>query len=185
MSPTAKPLVTLASAEPTARARLDGLVDRYYAPLLSFFRKRTRDASETQDLVQQVFLRLAQYGEAGGVQNPDGYIFRTAANTLNDHLRQQMNRERLVGESRMAASVCEPVASPERLVAHQEGVARLAAALRELPERTRDIFVLRRFEGLKHGEIARLQGISERAVEKQVAKAVAYLSKVLDHDLRR
>jgi len=116
VSPAVKPLDALSAAQPpTSQARLDALVDRYCAPLLSFFRKRTRDASETQDLVQQGFLQLAQYGEVGGIQNPDGYIFRTAANSLNDHFKQQMLRERLASHSHIAASTCEPVVSPERL----------------------------------------------------------------------
>jgi DNA-directed RNA polymerase specialized sigma24 family protein len=41
------------------RITLDTLARRYYAPLASFFRKRTRGAPEVQDLVQQVFLRAA------------------------------------------------------------------------------------------------------------------------------
>ena len=45
----------------TVRSRLDDLARRYYAPLATFFRKRTHNAAEVQDLVQQVFLRLAQH----------------------------------------------------------------------------------------------------------------------------
>jgi RNA polymerase sigma-70 factor (ECF subfamily) len=56
----------------------------------------------------------------------------------------------------------------------------LALALRQLPERTRDVFMLRRFEGLKHAEIARLYGISVRAVEKHFAKALAHISVELE-----
>ena len=52
---------------------VDSLARRYYAPLLSFFRKRTRDGHETQDLVQQVFLRLAQSRQRGEIHNPDAY----------------------------------------------------------------------------------------------------------------
>ena len=70
------------SQSDTARARLDELARRYYVPLASFFRKRTRNAPEVQDLVQQVFLRLAQYRQLGNIHNSDGYIFETAANTL-------------------------------------------------------------------------------------------------------
>jgi hypothetical protein len=69
----------------TVRARLDDLARRYYVPLASFFRKRTHSAPEVQDLVQQVFLCLAQYRELGDIEKPDGYIFQTAANKLNDH----------------------------------------------------------------------------------------------------
>ncbi|MGH8209424.1 MAG: sigma factor-like helix-turn-helix DNA-binding protein [Steroidobacteraceae bacterium] len=42
--------------------------------------------------------------------------------------------------------------------------------------------MLRCLEGLKHAEIARLEGISVRAVEKHVAKALAHLSQVRDRD---
>src|SRR5580692_9851596 len=80
------------------RAGLDRLARRYYAPLASFFRKRTRDAAEVQDLVQQVFLRLAQYRQLGNIQNSDGYIFETAANTLKDHHRRNAVRERFARE---------------------------------------------------------------------------------------
>jgi RNA polymerase sigma-70 factor (ECF subfamily) len=53
--------------------------------------------------------------------------------------------------------------------------------LRQLPERTRDVFVLRCFEGLTHAEIARLHAISVRAVEKHFAKALSYLATALEH----
>jgi RNA polymerase sigma-70 factor (ECF subfamily) len=70
--------------------------------------------------------------------------------------------------------------SPERVLLGQEAVARLAAAARELPERTRDVFMLRCFEGLKHAEIARLYGVSVRSVEKHFARALAHISKAME-----
>src|SRR5882724_5474581 len=76
------------------RSALDRLARRYYAPLASFFRKRTRDTAEVQDLVQQVFLRLAQHPEIGEIRNAEGYIFQTASNTLKDHVRNTAVRER-------------------------------------------------------------------------------------------
>jgi RNA polymerase sigma-70 factor (ECF subfamily) len=165
---------------PVARALLDELARRYYAPLLSFFRKRTRNAPEAQDLVQQVFLRLAQHTELRTIQNPYGYIFQTAANALKDHYRRDAVRERL----RVAVSGAEQSwhadFSPDRVLQGHEALVRLTEALRTLPERTRDVFMLRCFEGLKHTEIARLLGISVRSVEKHVAKALSALSRVLD-----
>ncbi|MGH8210158.1 MAG: RNA polymerase sigma factor, partial [Steroidobacteraceae bacterium] len=84
---------TWSERSPAAHGRLNELARRYYIPLLSFFRKRTRDAAEVQDLVQEVFLRLAQCHEIGNVQNPEGYIFQTASNTLKDHYRRSAVRE--------------------------------------------------------------------------------------------
>lgn len=76
-----KPDFSSGSSESESRSD-DSLARRYYAPLLSFFRKRTRNASDTQDLVQQVFLRLAQSRQNSEIHNPDAYIFQTAANAL-------------------------------------------------------------------------------------------------------
>jgi RNA polymerase sigma-70 factor (ECF subfamily) len=168
----------------TARARLDEFARRYYAPLASFFRKRTRNASEVEDLVQQVFLRLAQYRQLGDIQNSDGYIFETAANTLRDHHRRNAVRERFASEQLTLSGATDSDFSPERVLQGRELVAQLAEALRQLPERTRDVLMFRCFEGLKHAEIARLQGISVRAVEKHMAKALAHLNQALKRQIR-
>ena len=74
-------------SESQGNSLLDSLARRYYIPLLKFFRKRTHNSSDTQDLVQQVFLRLAQSRQQGKIHNPDAYIFQTAANALRDHYR--------------------------------------------------------------------------------------------------
>ena len=166
----------------TVRARLDDLARRYYAPLASFFLKRTHNAPEVQDLVQQVFLRLAQYRELGDIQNPDGYIFQTAANTLKDHYRHNAVRERFSKEQLAISGAADSDFSPERVLLGRETVAQLAEGLRQLPERTRDVLMLRCFEGLKHAEIARLQGMSVRAVERHMAKALAHLNQALGRD---
>lgn len=171
-----------AGEDPRAlRDRLDRLARRYYAPLTSFFRKRTRNAQEVQDLVQQVFLRLAQHGELGAVRNAEGYLFQTASNTLKDHLRNASLRYRFMAERR--AQIRDENGSDfssERVLLGWEGTELLTQGLRELPERTRDILMLRCFEGLKYGEIARLQGLSVRSVEKHLQRALAHVSKALD-----
>ena len=167
------------------RAGLDRLAQRYYAPLASFFRKRTRNTAEVQDLVQQVFLRLAQYREIDKIRNADGFIFQTAANTLKDHFRNSAVRDRFIKEQVEKGGPPGSDFSPERVLLGRESVAQLADALRQLPERTRDILMLRCFEGLKHGEIARLQGISVRAVEKHMERALTHLSSVAERDSRK
>jgi RNA polymerase sigma factor (sigma-70 family) len=166
------------------RAGLDRLARRYYAPLASFFRKRTRDTAEVQDLVQQVFLRLAQYREVDKIRNADGFIFQTASNTLKDHFRNSAVRNRFIKEQIEKGGSSGSDFSPERVLLGRESVAQLADALRQLPERTRDVFMLRCFEGLKHAEIARLQGISVRAVEKHMGRALAHLTSTIERDAR-
>jgi RNA polymerase sigma factor (sigma-70 family) len=166
-----------------ARARLDGLARRYYAPLASFFRKRARNSDDVQDLVQQVFLRLAQSQRFDEVRNPEGYIFQTASNALRDHARRHSVRERFA-EAQLQSDGEPGDFSPERVLQGREGLTQVAEALRQLPERTRDVFVLRCFEGLKCAEIGQLQDISVRAVEKHLAKAMVHLTRALEQDAR-
>lgn len=173
------------STEPSAPlGRLDEVVRRYYAPLVSFFRRRTRNSPDVQDLVQQVFLNLSQHPHIGAIRNPDAYIFQTAANALKDYVRRGAIRQRHAARVLTAGEEATPDVrsdlSPERVLQGQESMGQLVAALRELPERTRDIFMLRCFEGLKHAEIARLHGISVRAAEKHFAKALAHIASVVE-----
>lgn len=160
------------------RARLDAVARRYRRPLLSFFRKRARDPATVDDLVQQVFLRLAQNPHLAAVRNPDAYIFQTAANTLRDHLRRGLVRQRFAAEAAHVADR-DTGFSPERVLLGEEALARVVAALRELPEKTRDVFALRCFEGLKLAEIGQLLGISVRMAEKHLARALAHASRAI------
>mgnify|MGYP003781062457 CR=1 FL=1 len=173
--------MSLAPASPL-RDRLDETVRRYYAPLLRFFRKHIRNSMEVQDLVQQVFLRLSQRPQVSDIENADGYMSQAAANALKDHFRRTRTRQRVIAGSLTDADTDGEISnlSPERVLQGQESIAQVVAALRELPERTRDIFVLRCFEGQKHADIARLQRISVRAVQKHLATALAHVSAAVD-----
>jgi RNA polymerase sigma factor (sigma-70 family) len=164
------------------RLGLEGLARRYYGPLMSFFRKRARHSADAQDLVQQVFLKLSQYSDIDNIRNAEGYIFQTAANTLRDHIRDAAVSNRFLNKKRIEiAEESGSGFSPERVLLARESVALLAEALRQLPERTRDVLMLRCFEGLKHAEIARLQGISIRMVEKHMERALAHLSAAIEY----
>jgi RNA polymerase sigma factor (sigma-70 family) len=178
MSP--KPQISSDQSNSQDNSLLNSLSRRYYLPLLSFFRKRTHNGSDTEDLVQQVFLRLAQSRQEGEIHNPDAYIFQTAANALRDHYRHLAVHNRFL--NRTVADGIASDLSPERIVLAKEDLARLVEGMRELPERTRDILILRCFEGLKNVEIAKLHQISTRSVEKHTAKALAALSKTIDRE---
>jgi RNA polymerase sigma-70 factor (ECF subfamily) len=172
----------MSTSETSARhSRLDQFVRRYYAPLVSFFRRRTRHSADVDDLVQQVFLRLSQHPHVDAIKNPDAYIFQTAANALTDHVRRNGVRRRIFEDTGTEDAVeWSSDLSPERVLQGSQALAQLIAALRTLPERTRDVFMLRCFEGLRHAEIARLQGISVRASENHLAKALVRISHCLE-----
>ena len=67
-----------------------------------------------------------------------------------------------------------------------ERLERLEQAVGRLPLMTREIFLARRVDGLSYAEIAELTGLSERQVERQMARAIARLVRLVDDEpLRR
>ena len=165
------------------RGRLEAAAREYYNPLRAFFRKRTQNASEVDDLVQQVFMRLTLHLEKEAVDNPDAYIFKTAANTLRDYRRREGVRDRVINQHLDQITEFDEIDSdfsPERVVISREAIEIIANALQCLPDRTRHVFMLSTFEGMKYMDIARLQNVSVRTVVKHMARAVDTLNQYME-----
>ncbi|MBS0481721.1 MAG: sigma-70 family RNA polymerase sigma factor [Proteobacteria bacterium] len=153
------------------------MLNRRYRPtLMSYFLKRTGSHGEAEDLTQEIFVRLSAKGGLL-VENPDGYIFQAAANLLRDRYRRlQVCEDYSRNEQNQSDFLTDPF-TPARILDGRESLERVMAALRALPERTRSIFILHRMERMKQREIAEMFGISVSAVEKQLVKALAALSR--------
>lgn len=165
------------SALPTDTVALhERLSERYRKPLLSFFLRRVQNATEAEDLTQEVFLRVINKGELNSLKNPDGFIFQIAANLLRDRARRAKTRSSYKYEVEQFQSQAEAF-SPERVIQGKQDLQSVLSALGALSEKTRDMFVLHRLENLKYQEIADLYGISVSAVEKHISKALARLMK--------
>ncbi|RSV40728.1 RNA polymerase sigma factor [Sphingomonas sp. ABOLD] len=159
---------------------LDQLARRYARPLARFFERRVAIRDDVPDLVQDVFLKLSRMPDPGIIDQPDRFLFVTAANALKDRARREAARGDAVHESWDDETHPGSDFTAQRVLEGREAVIRLRDALLELPERTRDIFVLRVLEGLKIADIAPLVGISTRATEKHVARAMAHVTTALE-----
>jgi RNA polymerase sigma factor (sigma-70 family) len=161
---------------------IEALSRRFRAPLERFFEKRIGRQAEIDDLVQEVFLHLAGGGKVEYVERPEAYLFKTAANVLNDRWRRLTARaaeshepydEALHGSARETLG-------PERALLGAQAVEQLVAALHELPERTRVVWALYHLEDLTHTEIGRRLGITVSTIEKHIGRASGHLLKRMD-----
>src|SRR3546814_18699794 len=75
-----------------------------------------------------------------------------------------------------AANVLSDDISADRIISGRQELARLEAALGDLPERCRETFVLRKIDELSQRETAGKMGVSEATVEKQLVKAMRILT---------
>ncbi|WP_420139647.1 sigma-70 family RNA polymerase sigma factor [Sphingomonas sp.] len=143
--------------------------------LLAWFRRRVPDPSEAEDLLQESFLRVTQRTDGEAIQQFENYLYRTAQSVLADRNRRRGVR---AAEAQMALEPdrydADQVDALRELLA-KEKLRRVEAVLMTLPERTRAIFILRRIEGLRYGEIAARFSISVSAVEKHMARAIEHL----------
>ncbi|MBQ1497693.1 MAG: sigma-70 family RNA polymerase sigma factor [Sphingomonas sp.] len=155
---------------------VDDLARRYRSTLLRYFQRRGVAPLDAEDAVQEVFVRLSQRKAlADDVHQPESYIFATAANVATDLHRRATVRAN--GRHELFDDVLHAPLDldPETICAGREALRAVVVALKELPERTRTIFILARLEQMKQAEIARRLGVSLNTVEKHLHRAVAYL----------
>jgi RNA polymerase sigma factor (sigma-70 family) len=148
---------------------------REYRPaLMAFFLRRVHNPADAEDLTQEVFIRIASHSDTV-MQSADAYIFQVAANLLRDRSRNGKVRSDYVAGMRVVEGAGVETLDPYRVASGREALSLLSAGLDELPERTRQIFLLFRYENLNQRTIAESFGISVSAVEKHIYRAMARL----------
>jgi RNA polymerase sigma factor (sigma-70 family) len=163
--------------QPAAESPSVGLLTRqYHGVLLRYFRRRGIDANDAPDLVQEVFERLSRPDVLKGVERVDGYLFRTAANVATEHFRRRQVRLVYPVADHIDAMQRGEEFAADRLAEGRQELELIVAALNELPERMRNIFILARLENMPRAEIAARLGVSKRLVEQQLALATACLA---------
>lgn len=149
--------------------------------LLRYFTARTRNPALAEDIVQELYLKIAALDEAYMIDNPTAFLFRTAQNLWLNRMRAEtraMTRDgqwRETHEARLGDEAIVDSPSAEAQLAAQQELALVCAVLEQAPERTRRAFTLHKLEGLSHAETAQRLGVSKSSVEKHVAAAMKLL----------
>ncbi len=155
----------------------DEMVLRYRAPLRGYFR-RQGIADDTEDLVQEVFIRLAQSYARMIWDNPDGYVFTIASNILTDYRRRGHVRQ--AGKhDELSPELVSPHETPERSLLNRDRLRQVISALKSLSPNCYQSFVLHRFENMPQAQIAQRLGLSVSTIEKHIMTALNHLNKTM------
>lgn len=132
--------------------------------------RRGRTTHEADDLVQEAWVRLACYEREQTVAKPEAFLMRTALNLSIDTHRARINH----GDELLLDEVVLVDTNPtaEAVVLARERVARLSVCLGLLSEKTRDVFLAHRVDGMTYQQIAHQHRLSISTVEKHIAKAM-------------
>jgi RNA polymerase sigma-70 factor (ECF subfamily) len=160
-----------------------GQIYRDEAPRLArYFRRRLREPEEPHDLVQESFARLAGFMARQPLISPGPYLQRIARNLLFERARQR--RRKMAAFHVPIGEGAHPTIAPDQ--AHRieaRDVMRLyRKALDELPDRTREIFLLHRVEDLTYKAIGARLGVSIPTVQYHVARALAHIDAALEQE---
>jgi RNA polymerase sigma-70 factor (ECF subfamily) len=130
--------------------------------------RRGRTEHDADDLVQESWVRLAQYARQQPVARPEAFLMRTALNLLVDAHRIRVSH----GEEVLLEEVVlvDPMPDPEATLLARERMTRLSVCLGRLSDKTREIFLAHRVDGMTCQEIARREQLTVSTVEKHVAK---------------
>ncbi|HMN78980.1 MAG TPA: RNA polymerase sigma factor [Burkholderiaceae bacterium] len=152
---------------------------RYYDELRRYLQRQVADPHEAQDLVQEVYERLMTMQRAGkSIEEARALLYQIARNLLIDRHRLLRSRQH-VSDSELSDMPAAGDSEPEAVLTGNQMLARLSGAIEGLPPRCREAFVLHKFEGLSHAQVAARMGISVNMVERHVMLAVAACRKVL------
>jgi RNA polymerase sigma-70 factor (ECF subfamily) len=128
-------------------------------------------ADDVQDVAQESVARLLRYRDREPPEAWAALLYRIAINVARDRARH----ERHVPPSSVESDTIAADDSPEQHASDQEALARARAAILALPSRCRAVYLMHRIDGLSYPEIARRCGISTKAVEKHMSRALREL----------
>lgn len=148
---------------------------RAHVPRLSRFFARRVATEDVLDLVHETFGRLmrASQHHVRPIVTPEAYLTRVADNLVRDRARRAHTRSQdlHVPFDEEEVEGIDPLDALEL----RDASARVDAALLDLSEKTRTIFLLHRVGGHSYADIAAARGMSVKRVEKHMSKALMQL----------
>ena len=144
--------------------------------LYNFMYYKCGDVAKAEDFVQESYVKLWNNCAKVLVEKAKSYLFTCANNLFLNHV----NHQKIVLRHQKAGTKHDTNENPEFLLEEKEFMVKLQQTIAELPEDQRTIFLLNRIDKKKYREIAEIQGIAMKTVEKKMSLALRYLGEKLD-----
>ena len=164
------------------------VIQRERQRLFHFIRKRVDDQGDAEDILQDVFYELTEaYRLMKPVEQAGAWLYRVARNRIIDRFRKKRPeafRAPSSGPSEELPSRLEdllpsPDAGPEAAYARSVLLEELEAALEELPEEQREVFIAHEIDGRSFKQLAETSGLSINTLLSRKRYAVLHLRRRL------
>jgi len=145
-------------------------VQAHESSLRAVLRRSVTSLSDVDDLIQESFIRVLRAREKKPIEKSKSFLFAVARNAMRDLMRRRAVAGEISVTETVSMGVLDDKPGVVDLVIRQQELDLLAEAVRSLPERCRQVFLLRKIQNLSQREIASRLSISENTVETLVAK---------------
>lgn len=156
----------------------NGFYHKHSRDLYNFMYYRSGNGDQSQDLVQEAFVKVFQNCGKIQLKKAKSYLFTTANNLFLNVVKHK--KVKLAYAKQQPAEVTTGE-DPQFVLREKEYMEQLENAIADLTEAQREVFLLNRIDGKKYREIAEMLNISEKAVEKRMMGALKKLRSQLDN----
>ena len=152
------------------------LYETHGESLRNFLYYKTGDLAKAEDLSHEAFIKLWQNCKRVTVAKSKAFLFTVANNLFLNHVRHKKVRLEFE-KSESGESISD---NPEEVLREKEFKSILETAISSLPEKQKESFFLNRIDKMTYKEIAELEGVSEKAIEKRISKALIFLKEQVE-----
>jgi RNA polymerase sigma factor (sigma-70 family) len=162
----------------------DGLKEQLAYVRRRLLQRGRSSRNDIDELIQEGFLRLCRYQQRQRVpvRDPVGFLVDAVEKVHIDRVRRAALTQRIFSDQPVEEVDCvDPASSAEQDAEAYELIERIESSLAAANPRTREVFLLHRFDGRSYAEIAAQLGISTKSVTNHIAKALL----LIDNELLR
>lgn len=149
----------------------------YFSRLNDFAKNVVKDDSISQDIVQDVFVKVWEIKSEIESLNLEAYLFRLVRNRCIDYIKHLKVVSNRMTEIKILSKYEELyridfVGNEPYMLIEQELKTKIETTIKHLPDRCREVFILSRMEGFKNKEIAEKLDINIKNVERHLNRAL-------------
>ncbi len=153
------------------------LFKRYYLPLVQYARRYIRDRQTAEDIVSDVYLKIWEKRNELNIHDSiKAYMYKMTRNYSLNYLKRNKLESTETWQLKLSA---QHVTFADEQLHLDEMEKHIEKAINALPDRTREVFTMHRYDNLKYSEIAEVLNIKEGTVETHMVRALKFLRKRL------
>lgn len=162
------------SIAPEQQTVFEAAYREHRGAVVRLLQRRVGNPDEAEELAQEAYLRALRYRDHKP-ESLKALLFRIAINLAGTNARRDRAHHATAHTSVDELSLATDELPQDERLAREEYQALIIAAVKALPEKRRQVFVLSRFHGMRQKDIAKRCGISLSMVEKHITNALAFI----------